>query len=879
MSICNSCCGSGRISSRRVISKYGEWETPSEQTAESSTLYFRSHHELPIFKTRVGDLHEFGEGHTLYFFFLQSISRLFFLIFIISGLPTIVVSLLGSFYKGHGLDAMTIGSVGHFHEVSTNLTSFLVDSTNVENEQEFAAQFRQPSDAPKASLYGGSEVIKEDAFIVISMLDAFGALLFFCGVLWLSRIQRRLSLQVESTSTTVADYSICVENLPSDTCTSELVEFFSHWGDVISAELVKTDCELIERARIDRKLADDMKIAVAYATRPATKNRNGEISALPLVRIKILELRKAKADNYTRRLYAQRRNAKAVCAFVTMDRAEQRLALIETYPNSFGRRLCMRREKRFRRTHRIKALPAPEPADIIWENLQFRFTARFSRRFITTLIKYLALALGFLFINLATSMRHNNPASMSHQECDAECGYFTNSTSVVDLTSEQRIQYKECYKSSHCDELESSCYQCYCELAIIEGLNRDDNTYCQDYLADFATASASEAISTVGVVFTNLALAVLATKLSQVERHHTRIGQETSLAHTLFVFQFINTAISYLVATTSIPRLRNLVKGTALEDRLFVGVFVDTTPNWYREVGRSLTITMIVQSGTRFVRVAARWLLFKWKYCWRGRSVTQNQLNDAYMGPDFALAPRYGELLNLIFVTMFFGGGIPMLYLVTAISFLIQFHLEKAELLRLSQRPPSFGPDLAEMVGRLLPYATLWHFVFSAWSFSFQNTSRSPLVAKSSEKMLEWIEHVFSFAMDTNDATGHATDFGNRLMQVTSAHHVILFILIALILLIKVTMSLWLALIRKVSSLIGLIKDTGLIGGSASSHCPDIKTAIRSGILIGPTSYALKSNPRYITSLPTRNWDAEDVEDSSDKDSGTTPLMTRISTS
>lgn len=99
MPLCNSCFGSGRVSSDGVISKYGEWEAPSEQVAESSTLYFRSHHELPVLKTRVGDLHEFGEGHTLYFFFLQSISRLFFLIFLISGLPTIVVGLLGSFYE------------------------------------------------------------------------------------------------------------------------------------------------------------------------------------------------------------------------------------------------------------------------------------------------------------------------------------------------------------------------------------------------------------------------------------------------------------------------------------------------------------------------------------------------------------------------------------------------------------------------------------------------------------------------------------------------------------------------------------------------------------------------------------------------------------
>ena len=89
-----------RVSSQRVISKYGEWERPSEMAAQSSTLYFRSHHETPVLKTRINDLHEFGEGHTLYFFFLQFISRLFFLLFLFSGLPTMVVSMIGNFYEG-----------------------------------------------------------------------------------------------------------------------------------------------------------------------------------------------------------------------------------------------------------------------------------------------------------------------------------------------------------------------------------------------------------------------------------------------------------------------------------------------------------------------------------------------------------------------------------------------------------------------------------------------------------------------------------------------------------------------------------------------------------------------------------------------------------
>lgn len=126
-----------------------------------------------------------------------------------------------------------------------------------------------------------------------------------------------------------------------------------------------------------------------------------------------------------------------------------------------------------------------------------------------------------------------------------------------------------------------------------------------------------------------------------------------------------------------------------------------------------------------------------------------------------------------------------MLYLVTAISFMLQFMVEKAELLRLSQRPTSFGPDLAKMVGRLLPYATLWHCGFSAWAFSFQKTARSPLVIESSEHWVEWIEIVFGYIFAKEDAKGQAHLFGERLMQATAAHHVVLFFILAIVLIAK----------------------------------------------------------------------------------------------
>lgn len=88
-----------RIPGKWVLENYGTWEKPSDRAAELSTLSFRRHHEArPVCGSRIEDFHEFGEGHTLYFFFLKFVQRIFFIMFIFYGLPTIAINVLSNFY-------------------------------------------------------------------------------------------------------------------------------------------------------------------------------------------------------------------------------------------------------------------------------------------------------------------------------------------------------------------------------------------------------------------------------------------------------------------------------------------------------------------------------------------------------------------------------------------------------------------------------------------------------------------------------------------------------------------------------------------------------------------------------------------------------------
>lgn len=99
MGLSFSCCGD-QVPSKEVINEYGRWSQPREDVAEAATKCFSAHHEASsVLGTKTIDLGEFGEGHTLYFFFLKWFSCMFFTLFIITGLPSMLFNLGGGYYQ------------------------------------------------------------------------------------------------------------------------------------------------------------------------------------------------------------------------------------------------------------------------------------------------------------------------------------------------------------------------------------------------------------------------------------------------------------------------------------------------------------------------------------------------------------------------------------------------------------------------------------------------------------------------------------------------------------------------------------------------------------------------------------------------------------
>ena len=78
-------------------------------------------------------------------------------------------------------------------------------------------------------------------------------------------------------------------------------------------------------------------------------------------------------------------------------------------------------------------------------------------------------------------------------------------------------------------------------------------------------------------------------------RHHTATSAKRTLAGKLFVAQFVNTALSTVVANVYLPILYRKI-GQVASPWLFQGVYSDLVPAWYAQVGRGLIITLMLMS-------------------------------------------------------------------------------------------------------------------------------------------------------------------------------------------------------------------------------------------------------------------------------------------
>ncbi|KAL0041478.1 hypothetical protein WJX79_004916 [Trebouxia sp. C0005] len=879
----------------------GEWEAPDDKAAKLVHVKTHYHHELfSLSDTKTEDLAEFGQGLALYFYFLKWIAMLLAAMSIVvfpnmvwaaiarkdgtSTTGVLVSTSLGAFGPLFGSDYVYNATALDIALTALGVT-FPNDQLARELELEFYYQNASTADAT-VDIPIANTITKQQLQLIGSWLDLASVLLYLVIVLFIIWYQQRILEEVSAKTVTVIDYSVQVWDLPKDAQTEEVQAYFCQWGPVNSCQLAHNDSALIALTAQQGHLQAKYEHAVAAAQKSLAKDKHvsddedddeddsDQDQGADLLRAKKKKKRKGRPEvsaadraglaaghiqsvlKVQKKLQQLQESIKAkredsgqrrcVCAFVTFKTEEARLKCMQANPSSVGKRWAQRRDRRFRKRHALRVGPAPEPSDVVWENLEFSVVQRLQRSFFILVLNLLIIFVGFILVNLSASWRHNSTNLASDPPaCASSCGILsTTSTLNLTTTSALALRYKGChgeaaYDGETCTTLEQSCFACYCSIAVEEFTGF---TYCRTYWAKYLIQVLILVAAALITTATNKLLYYFAAYTNPFERHHTVSAEKRSLTLKLFMAQFVNTALSSLVANMYIPALYKRLHDTFLGTLIFQGIYGDLVPAWYAQVGQSLTIVIVFTVGLPHpAYVLYRLMMYKWQLRQRKSCLTQEELVKAYEGPDFDLADRYGELLNILFCTLMFSGGLPILLPCVSIIFAVTYWAEKWELLKLSRVPSPYAGDLAALTGELLPWAALFHLVFSVWAFSWAKwpqTADSPLASSIFGTYVRKVGTAFRKVLFEGWAT---QDFGNRVLQPNAVPHALALVILLALLMVRLFGAQALHLASQAFALLGM----GRSNKYKLDNLPSLAIAVRSRLLVGPGSYSMEKDEKY----------------------------------
>jgi hypothetical protein len=127
----------------------------------------------------------------------------------------------------------------------------------------------------------------------------------------------------------------------------------------------------------------------------------------------------------------------------------------------------------------------------------------------------------------------------------------------------------------------------------------------------------------------------------------------------------------------------------------------------------------------------------------RTKKTTLQQYIELYSGPIFFIHYKYSAILNIVFVTMMYGMGLPILFPIASLSLLTLYCMEKIMLHYVYREPPMYDEKLNKNALSILTWAPCLFLTFGYWMLS------------NKQLLGNTLPHTWMYKDDTNIKSGH----------------------------------------------------------------------------------------------------------------------------
>lgn len=285
---------------------------------------------------------------------------------------------------------------------------------------------------------------------------------------------------------------------------------------------------------------------------------------------------------------------------------------------------------------------------------------------------------------------------------------------------------------------------------------------CYNFMVNYLQGSLLTYAAVFVTVFVNMFIVVALEYLSRSEAHVSIDNQKGSFMNKLFIAMFCNVALVVLLAYGRFENLPSFFKETHILD----GPYNDFSFEWYGAVGTYFITTFVAQAVSPISAGLIDYLIMKPFKRWSTKKeiinlsghsiVMQADLNDMQIGPVFDYTKNKSYLLMLMFLSMSFGPGLPILIPLSCITFTLYFIVDRYLICGYYQKPPHVGVGTMKIALGALYYAGIIRLLFGIWMFS------NPDILVSFDSAEIYSAHVSSNANSASSYSGGDSRVGSR---------------------------------------------------------------------------------------------------------------------
>ena len=207
----------------------------------------------------------------------------------------------------------------------------------------------------------------------------------------------------------------------------------------------------------------------------------------------------------------------------------------------------------------------------------------------------------------------------------------------------------------------------------------------------------------------------------------TETEQLSNITTVTFIVQFFNSAFLLLMTNADMSE-------QPITFWLTNGVLPDFNSAWFRSVGDIIVGAMVFNVYYPILEVLGYWGLRLLTRCLdrgcklpRGprvdhptKSTSIQSYINSYQGPIYFMHYKYSSILTISYITFLYGFGMPVLFPIAMLSFLVLYLVEKTMLFYGYVMPPMYDERLSNDVLRKLQFAPLLYVCFAYWMASNQ---------------------------------------------------------------------------------------------------------------------------------------------------------------